>query len=59
MNNWVADEFHHLFTEYIAPDWSYQVDNQKIWEKVHDIPDQEFWNTHLKLKLKFVEVIFV
>ena len=31
--------------------------NQKIWEAVYGIPDEEIWNTRLKQKAKLLDYI--
>jgi starch phosphorylase len=43
---WVSYEMGGLFTRYLGPGWIEQRDDSSVWERVHDIPDGELWQTH-------------
>jgi len=50
---WVAPDMNKLYTKYLGGDWRDRHDDQTMWQRVHDIPDEELWNLrqHLKHKL--------
>lgn len=47
---WLSPELAKLFDEYLGPDWADRVDEPGTWEAVEDIPDAEWWQTHLRQK---------
>ncbi len=55
VSNWMARRLYNLCKEYIAEDWYDRLDDQNLWTRVDDIPDDELWavRLHLKRKLAF------
>jgi starch phosphorylase len=51
---WIAPELGLLFDRYLGPEWVDKHDDISFWNRVMDIPDEEFWNVHLFLKRKFL-----
>jgi starch phosphorylase len=51
---WVAPEMDKLFSKYLGHDWRNHHDDPTLWERVHDIPDAELWETHQQLKRKML-----
>ena len=51
---WLARRMGLLFSKYLAEDWIDQLDDDSLWEKVVNIPDQELWETRRHLKNKLV-----
>ena len=51
---WAAPEFTALYDRYM-PGWDDNLTNPDFWNKVYNIPDEELWNTHTKLKNRLVE----
>jgi len=51
---WIAPELGLLFDRYVGPEWVDKHDDISFWNRVMDIPDEEFWNVHLFLKRKFL-----
>ncbi len=49
---WIAPEMNRLFAKYLGHDWLAKHDDPTLWERIHDIPDAEFWNVHQELKHK-------
>jgi len=47
---WIAPEVDSLFKRYLGEDWKEHVDEQEMWNKVEDIPDEELWQVHLQRK---------
>ena len=52
--SWVAPEMDRLFSKYLGRDWRNHHDEPKLWERVHDIPDEELWGVHQQLKHKLL-----
>jgi starch phosphorylase len=46
ITTWVSHELGGLFTRYLGPRWMDATDDPTVWERVHDIPDGELWQTH-------------
>ncbi|MFC2047890.1 alpha-glucan family phosphorylase [Chloroflexota bacterium] len=55
--SWIAPELGNLFKKYLGKDWVKEHDNSKLWERVLDIPDEEFWVAHQQLKRKLVGAV--
>ncbi|MGH9845677.1 MAG: alpha-glucan family phosphorylase, partial [Blastocatellia bacterium] len=51
---WVAPEMDRLYTKYLGGDWRDRHDDQTLWQRVHDIPDEELWNVRQLLKHKLL-----
>ncbi len=51
---WIAPELGSLFGRHLGPEWVDRHDDVSFWNRVLDIPDEEFWETHLLLKRKLL-----
>ena len=51
---WIAPELGLLFDRHLGPDWVERHGDISFWNRVMDIPDEEFWNVDLFLKRKFL-----
>ncbi len=47
---WIAPEMNRLFAKYLGHDWLAKHDDPTLWERIHEIPDTEFWQAHQQLK---------
>lgn len=54
---WLAAELDTLYTQYLGADWKLHLDEQKVWDKVGQIPDAELWAVHQKLRAKLVNFV--
>ncbi|MBI3248218.1 MAG: alpha-glucan family phosphorylase [Deltaproteobacteria bacterium] len=54
---WVASELHMLYGKYLGPDWVKHHDTPMLWQRIHDIPDEELWSVHSRLKHKLVSFV--
>lgn len=54
---WIASELAQLFDRYLGPEWVERHDDVSFWNRVLDIPDEEFWNVHLTLKRKLLTFV--
>ncbi|WP_031515066.1 alpha-glucan family phosphorylase [Desulfofalx alkaliphila] len=53
--SWLAQELSDLFSQYLGENWHKDIANKEVWEKVENIPDEQLWQTHKKLKQKTIE----
>ncbi len=54
---WLSGAMVQLFNRYVGPHWKEQHDDPQIWDRLADIPDEELWRTHLKLKFKLLAFV--
>ena len=54
---WSATEWKKLYGKHFDPNFLYDQSNQKIWEAIYNVSDEEIWNTRLALKNKLVDYI--
>jgi len=48
--SWIAPEMNALFKRYLGEDWGDHVDEEDLWKRIIDIPDEELWQTHVQRK---------
>lgn len=54
---WAATEWKDLYVKYFTKEFYNDQSNKKIWEKIHEVPDKEIWDTRLLLKNKLINYI--
>ncbi|MBI3549814.1 MAG: alpha-glucan family phosphorylase [Elusimicrobia bacterium] len=54
---WVNQDLASIFKKYLGPDWKVRQDDPALWSKVDDIPDEEFWRTHLQHKQDLLNMV--
>ena len=54
---WAATEWRQLYAKYFDKKFMGDQSNQKIWEAIYNVPDQEIWATRMALKKKLVDYI--
>ena len=54
---WAAREWKALYEKYFGADFYADQSNADIWEKIYEVPDEEIWQTRVKLKTKLIEYI--
>ncbi|MEM6910538.1 MAG: alpha-glucan family phosphorylase [Verrucomicrobiota bacterium] len=52
---WLADEVRDLYDRYLGDDWEESLTDIDFWRRVIDIPAEELWETHGKLKARLVD----
>ena len=57
--SWIAPELYHLLEKYLGEDWIKEHDDDRVWERLLDIPDEELWEVHQLLKNKLVSTVRV
>ena len=54
---WSATEWRKLYAKYFSENFMYDQSNQKIWEAIYQVPDEEIWETRMVLKKKLFNYI--
>jgi starch phosphorylase len=54
---WAATEWRKLYAKYFDENFMFDQSNQKIWEAIYNVPDEEIWATRMALKNKLVDYI--
>ena len=54
---WLAPKIKELYNKYLKPYWQDNIQNDKIWEEIYDIPDEELWNEHQLRKEKLIKLV--
>ena len=54
---WVSNEFRKLYLRHFDASHLSDQSNQKIWEAIYDVSDEEVWRTRMQLKAKLVDYI--
>jgi len=52
--SWVSKEMAELYDRYLGPHWFEDPDNEKVWSRVLEIPDEELWGTHERRRERLV-----
>lgn len=61
MPTWTASEWKAVYGKYFDKNWINDQSNAKIWEAIENVPDEEIWETRMKLKnrlFKFIKTQF-
>lgn len=54
---WCAKEWKELYHKYFDKTFDSDQSNEKIWEKIYEVPDEEIWKTRMVLKTKLIDFI--
>ena len=57
MPTWTASEWKGVYAKYFDPSHLADQSNVKIWEAIYNVPDQEVWETRMRLKNKLFDYI--
>jgi starch phosphorylase len=50
VSTWVAAELVHLYDRYLGTDWVERLDDQRTWDRILDVPDEELWKARESLR---------
>ena len=50
LQTWLSAELAQLFDRYIGPDYLHNAESPEVWGAVHNIPDDEIWEAHMRAK---------
>ena len=54
---WCAKEWKAVYNKYFDKAFMGDQSNEKIWDKIYEVPDEVVWNTRMQLKTKLIEYI--
>ena len=54
---WLSPELKKLYNKYLIPYWQDNIFDQKVWNGINDIPNNELWEAHQKRKNKLLEYV--
>ncbi len=54
---WTATEWKKLYGKYFDKSFMSDQSNEKIWEAIYNVPDEEIWETRMTLKNKLIDYI--
>ena len=52
--SWVSRDMDSLFDRYLGPRWRDDPGDPVLWNRVHQIPDEELWRTHERRRERLV-----
>ncbi len=55
--SWLAPKIKDLYNEYLKPYWQDNIQNDKTWEGIYEIPDEELWREHQHRKEKLLQIV--
>ncbi|MEA3211505.1 MAG: glycogen phosphorylase [Chthoniobacter sp.] len=53
---WMSPQFGKLYDKYL-PQWEEKITDADYWRGVYEIPDEELWATHQKLKARLIDFV--
>jgi len=54
---WIASELYDLLSKYLGNYLMEQHDDPRIWDRIHEVPDHEFWAARQIVRRKLIHVI--
>ncbi len=54
---WTNPRIEVLFNKYLGSSWLEDHDNPAVWELLDEIPDEELWEVHFRLRIKLIDRI--
>jgi glycogen phosphorylase len=54
---WINGDLATLYDQYLQPDWRERLEDAKMWDLIHEIPNQELWEMHRKRKRRMVTFV--
>ena len=55
--SWLPANLKELYNKYLIPFWQDNIHDDKVWENIKNIPNEELWNEHQKRKAKLIEMV--
>lgn len=53
----LANAWHDLFDEHVGVGWTQRLTDADHWQRVHHIPDSQFWSVHQRLKSQMLYLV--
>ena len=54
--SWLSPKLKELYNKYLMPYWQDNIHEDKVWEKINNIPDKTLWETHQDRKEKLLKL---
>ena len=55
--SWLAPELYELYTRYMGEGWYDRLDDQSLWDRLLQIPDEELWKVKQLLRDRLIEFV--
>ena len=55
--SWLAPNLKKLYNQYLEAYWQDKIYDDKVWEKINNIPDEKLWKEHQDRKVKLLELV--
>ena len=55
--SWLSPKLKELYNKYLMPYWQDNIHEDKVWEKINNIPDKTLWETHQDRKEKLLKIV--
>jgi len=52
---WLAPAMHRLYDKYLGDSWQKNMTEPPVWDGIADVPDEELWDIHLRLKARLID----
>lgn len=52
---WLAPIMKKLYNKYLIPFWQDRIEEDSVWQKIYEIPNDELWKTHIECKRKLIK----
>ena len=53
---WLAPNLKKLYNDYLEVYWQDKIYDDKVWEKINNIPDEKLWKAHQERKVKLLDL---
>ncbi|MFA6093077.1 MAG: alpha-glucan family phosphorylase [Elusimicrobiota bacterium] len=54
---WLKQTQAALYDQYLGTEWRVRQDDKRLWRKVHQIPDEELWQVHMRSKRECINLV--
>ena len=55
--SWLAPNLKDLYNEYLIPGWQTRIQDEDVWQRINDIPEDRLWAEHYERKEKLIRLI--
>ena len=55
--SWLSPKLKELYNKYLMPYWQDNIHEDKVWEKINNIPDKTLWEIHQDRKEKLLKIV--
>jgi len=55
--SWLAPNIKELYNKYLIPYWQDNIQEEFVWKKINNIPDEKLWEAHIERKEKLMTLV--